>query len=114
MRDPEPAAASVFTRGKAVRPGGMTEQPLALARRLLARRGRRRRQSPSSFRPSASAPVRAAGSEAVIESAMRSDTPTRVLIVAADRRFRAVASTLLTQRGCRVNVHEGARDVREQ
>jgi CheY-like chemotaxis protein len=38
--------------------------------------------------------------------------PPRVLVVAADRRFRAVASTLLTQRGCEVSVHPVRGDIR--
>lgn len=32
----------------------------------------------------------------------------RVLVVASDRRFRAVTSTLLTQRGCVVSVDDGS------
>jgi len=38
--------------------------------------------------------------------------PPRVLVVATDRRFRAVASTLLTQRGCEVSVHPVRDDIR--
>jgi CheY-like chemotaxis protein len=38
--------------------------------------------------------------------------PPRVLVVATDRRFRAVASTLLTQRGCVVSVHPVRGDIR--
>ncbi len=39
--------------------------------------------------------------------------PPRVLVVATDRRFRAVASTLLTQRGCEVSVHPVRADIRD-
>lgn len=38
----------------------------------------------------------------------------RVLVVATDRRFRAVASTLLTQRGCEVSVQAPRGDIRAQ
>jgi DNA-binding NtrC family response regulator len=37
--------------------------------------------------------------------------PPRVLLVGPDRRFRAVAAALLTRRGCRVTVSDGAANV---
>jgi DNA-binding response OmpR family regulator len=40
--------------------------------------------------------------------------PPRVLVVATDRRFRAVASTLLTRRGCEVSVYPARGDIRAQ
>jgi PleD family two-component response regulator len=51
---------------------------------------------------------------AMVQRAGRSCTPARVLLVAADRRFRELACTLLTQRGCWVTVHERDLDVRHQ
>jgi uncharacterized membrane protein (UPF0127 family) len=39
---------------------------------------------------------------------------TRVLLASSDRRFRAVASALLTQRGCAVSVHDRADEVTER
>ena len=38
----------------------------------------------------------------------------RVLVVATDRRFRAVTSALLTQRGCEVSVYPTRGDIRAQ
>jgi hypothetical protein len=43
----------------------------------------------------------------------RPDTRTRVLLVAADRRFRTVASALLTRRGYFVTARERADDIAE-
>jgi hypothetical protein len=51
---------------------------------------------------------------AMVERASRSCTSPRVLLVAADRRFRELACTLLTQRGCWVTVHERDLDVHDQ
>ncbi len=56
------------------------------------------------------------------EARLRAELPTtdadtrapRVLVVTTDRRFRAVASTLLTQRGCEVSVHPVRGDIRAQ
>lgn len=46
------------------------------------------------------------------ERAARS--PARVLVVATDRRFRAVTSALLSRRGCEVSVHPPGGDIRAQ
>ena len=51
---------------------------------------------------------------AVLEDTIRPQAHTRVLLVAADRRFRAAASALLAQRGCWVSVHDDSEEVRER
>ena len=50
---------------------------------------------------------------AVIEPPVR-PWRTRVLLASSDRRFRAVASALLRQRGCAVSVHDRADEVTER
>ncbi len=47
----------------------------------------------------------------VLESAKRSRTPARVLLIAADRRYRTVASALLTRRGYTVTSRERDDDI---
>ena len=53
-------------------------------------------------------------SESEPRPAGRNQRPPRVLVVATDRRFRAVTSTLLTQRGCEVSVQAARGDIRTQ
>jgi hypothetical protein len=62
----------------------------------------------------ASPPAALDSGRVMVQRAGRSCTPARVLLVAADRRFRELACTLLTQRGCWVTVHERDLDVRDQ
>jgi hypothetical protein len=82
----------------------------ALARRLTVALEPEPAPSPSDLPP---APAASWG-QTMVQRAGRSCTSPRVLLVAADRRFRELACTLLTQRGCWVTVHERGLDVRDQ
>ena len=81
-------------------------------RRRASRRGGATAPRPAIPGP-ASTPS-AAQPRAVREPLVAATSAPRVLVVATDRRFRAVVSTLLTQRGCEISVHPARGDIRAQ
>jgi CheY-like chemotaxis protein len=93
----------------------MWEREPGLFGRLRRRASRRegaiapRPAIPAAAAPPPSAPPAPAGTGPAVTT-----PPPRVLVVATDRRFRAVTSTLLTQRGCEVSVYPARGDIRAQ
>ena len=79
---------------------------------LFARLRRRASRRGGAIAPRPAIP--ASPPDTAVAPLVETAAPPRVLVVATDRRFRAVTSTLLTQRGCEVSLYPARGDIRAQ